>query len=374
MNAAFFRNGPLLVLTLLAWASLSSGANALTCGQKYTVRDGDTLNALAGEVYGQPNKWTLIFYANQKQFGNGPILEPGKQLRIPCLKAPAEVSIEPAGVDSRAKIDVPSAKAIEVSRVKGDMQLLTAGDYQPFTDRSLPGGGMITEIVDTALATLKREANGPGYQISWVNDWSSHLNPLLVTKTFDMGFPWFKPNCAQYDQLDKPAQYRCDKFFFSKPVFEILVLFFTMKDSSFTFTKDADVLGKRLCRPTGYFTFDLDKGGRNWVKEEKVVMIRPQSVEECFQMLARGEVDAVTLNEFTGRAAVKKLNMGAQIRVIERPVSLLNLHVIIAKTHPRARTYLHYINSSLTYLRESGVYEQIVDKHLSRFWGAQDNG
>lgn len=357
---------------VFVWVVFSPSAYAVTCGQKYTVKEDDTLNSLAQEAYGRANKWTLIFYANQKQFGNAPLLVPGNQLNIPCIKAPEEVAIEPAGANSTASIRTADPSTIEVSRLKGDLQVLTAGDYQPFTDQALPGGGMITDIVDTALKTLQKEAGGPGFQISWVNDWSSHLNPLLVRKTFDMGFPWFKPNCAEYDQLDEPARFRCDKFFFSKPVFEILVLFFTMNDSKFQFATDADVEGKRLCRPAGYFTFDLDKSGRNWVKQEKIILIRPQSVEECFQMLERGEVDTVTINEFTGRAAVKKLNMGKLIRVIERPVSLLNLHVIIAKTHPRARTYLHYINSSLTYLRASGAYDAIVDKHLSRFWGAQE--
>ena len=371
MISKSIKYGLVLGIVAVVGALSAPSAQALTCGQKYTVKSGDTLNALAMQAYGLANKWTLIFYANQKQFGNAPILEPGKQLNIPCLKAQESVSIEPAGANEQPLIETPDAGTIEVSRIKGDVQLLTAGDYQPFTDRALPAGGMITDIVNTALATLQQEAEGPGYQISWVNDWSSHLDPLLVTKTFDMGFPWFKPNCAEYDQLDAPAKFRCDKFFFSKPVFEILVLFFAMNDSRFKFTADADVLGARLCRPTGYFTFDLDKNDRNWVKQERVTLIRPQTVEECFRMLSRGEVDAVTLNEFTGRAAVKKLSIDASIRVIERPVSLLNLHVIIAKTHPRARTYLHYINSSLTYLRDSGMYEQIVDKHLSRFWGSQ---
>lgn len=371
MTPAKFRTFAVLIAAAAIWLLPAQTAHALNCGQKYTVRDGDTLNSLARAAYGLANKWTLIFYANQKQFGNGPILVPGKQIMIPCITPPEEISIEPAGVSPKSNRTI-DASSIEVSRIKGDMQLLTAGDYQPFTDRALPAGGMITEIVDTALGKLKSEANGPGYQISWVNDWSSHLNPLLVSKTFDLGFPWFQPNCSEYSQLDEPAKFRCDKFFFSKPVFEILVLFFTTNQSRFQFASDDDVIGKRLCRPTGYFTFDLDKNGRNWVKEEKITLIRPQTVEECFQMLSRGEVDAVALNEFTGRAAIKKLNLAQQIRVIERPVSLLNLHVIVAKTHPRARTYLHYINSSLSHLRESGVYDQIVDRHLSRFWGSQD--
>ena len=85
----------------------------------------------------------------------------------------------------------------------------------------------------------------------------------------------------------------------------------------------------------------------------------------------RDEVDAVAMNEFTGRAAVNKLGIDSDIQVIERPVSLLSLHVIVAKTHPRARTYLHYINSSLDRLRARGTYDKIVDRHLSRFWGGQ---
>ncbi len=355
-------------LTALAAAMLlaASGttAEAIECGKKYTIKDNDTLNSIAQEAYGLSNKWTLIFYANQKQFGNSPVLIPGKLINIPCIKRqPTQVAVKSDAATGPGKI--------AVSRIKGDIQLLTAGDYSPFTDQALQKGGMITEIVETALTKLQHDSNGPGHTVSWVNDWSSHLNPLLVRKTFDMGFPWFQPPCEHYDQLDAPAQYRCDKFFFSKPVFEILVLFFTRKDAGFQYASDQEVIGRRLCRPTGYFTFDLDADGRDWVKDEKVTLIRPQSVDECFQLLMRNEVDAVAINEFTGRAAVRKLRIDPEIAVIERPISLLSLHVVVAKTHPRARTYLHYINSSLQALRRSGDYDSIVDRHLSRFWGTQ---
>ena len=317
-----------LLAILLVWTATSSTAVAIECGAKYTIKDNDTLNSIAAEAYGASNKWTLIFYANQKQFGNSPVVVPGKKINIPCLKPqPASAPATTAGSDV-------GQNKIAVSRIKGDIQLLTAGDYSPFTDQALPRGGMITEIVTTSLNRLKEEAQGPGHAVSWVNDWSSHLNPLLVRKTFDMGFPWFQPACDRYSELDEPARFRCDKFFFSKPVFEILVLFFTRKDAGFQFASDQQVLGKRLCRPTGYFTFDLDADDRNWVKDEKIILIRPQSVDECFQMLMRGEVDAVALNEFTGRAAVSKLGIDKDIKVIERPISLLSLHVVIAKPIP----------------------------------------
>lgn len=363
------RYGLSLLALLLVWGTAASAADDIDCGGKYTVQEGDTLSDIADRTYGLSNKWTLIYYANQKQFGNEPILVLGNQINIPCIAAPEStpVNVKPAGASSA---DEPVR--IEISRIEADINLLTADDYRPFTDRALPEGGLITDIIHNAFKALNEHGNGPKYKISWVNDWSAHLNPLLADKVFDMGFPWLQPNCKKYDELDQPAQFRCDKFFFSKPIFEILVVFFTLNDSRFQFANDEEVIGKRICRPVGYFTFDLDKDGRNWVKEEKITLVRPQSVDECFQLLVNREVDAVALNEFTGRSAIKKNKIGDKIKVIERPISLAGLHVIVAKTHPRARTFLHYINSALNRLQKIGGYRKIVDEHLSKFWSSQE--
>ena len=358
-----------MLVILMAFSSATAAAAEMKCGGKYTIQDGDTLADIAGRAYGQTNKWTLVFYANQKQFGNEPILKTGNQIRVPCLATPkrAAVKIEPAGTGN-----TDGLSKIEVSRIDAKLNLLTADDYQPFTDRMLPAGGMITDIMQSAFKAVDEAGGALSYDISWVNDWSSHLNPLLADKVFDMGFPWLQPNCKNYKELDRPAQFRCDKFFFSDPVFEILVVFFTLKDSQFEFASDDEVVGKRICRPVGYFTFDLDKDGRNWVKGQKITLVRPKSVEECFQLLIDKEVDAVALNEFTGRAALKTNNIEDKIRVIERPISLAGLHVIVAKTHPRARTFLHYVNSALNQIRENGVYRSIVDEHLTKFWGKEE--
>ena len=102
-----------------------------------------------------------------------------------------------------------------------------------------------------------------------------------------------------------------------------------------------------------------------------MTLLRPQSVDECFQMLARDEVDAVAINEFTGRQAVSKLSMNKDVRTIENPVSVLNLHVIIPKSHPRADVLLNTVNQGLKTIRDSGKYEEIIEPHLSAFWKTQ---
>ncbi len=352
------------------FGALSAPAMAQTCGEDYTMQDGDSLAKIASKVYGKSSQWTLIFYANQDRFGSGEsLLAPGLVIRIPCVGAAAAKVPESDPIASQtASPPATPALSTEIKRI----QFLTATDFSPFTDSSLPNGGMLTDVINTAMGQFKKDNNaGFDYSISWVNDWAAHLNPLLSTRAFDMGFPWYKPNCAAFDELDTNAKFRCQKFFFSKPVFEEQVLIFVRQDSPIKFENDSEMVGKKLCRPSGYWTFDLDDQGRNWIKDKKVVLLSPPTVEECMRLLADGSVDAVPINELTGRSAMIRLDLGSKLRVIEKPLSILTLHVIVAKTHPNARTLIYYVNTALDRLRSSGTYDAIVEKHLQQFWDAQ---
>jgi polar amino acid transport system substrate-binding protein len=363
--------------TLIAAAVLAvllgfrgTAAMAQTCGQDYTVQDGDSLAKIATKAYGKSSQWTTIFYANQDRMGGGQsLLVPGLALRIPCVGGQTAKLPEVATTEAQAPAaPTPPPLSSEVKRI----QFLTATDFSPFTDQSLPGGGMVTDIVNTAMTKFKKDTNATfDYNIVWVNDWAAHLNPLLVTRAFDMGFPWYKPDCASFEDLDSNAKFRCQKFFFSAPLFEEQVLVFVRKDSKITLENENELVGKKLCRQAGVWTFDLDEKGRNWVKDNKVTLMRPQGTEDCFKLLARGEVDAVPINELTGRTDVLRLDLGNEIKTIEKPLSFITMHVVIAKTHPQARAMLYYLNTALDGLRASGEYDKIVERHLQQFWDSQ---
>ena len=190
--------------------------------------------------------------------------------------------------------------------------------------------------------------------MSWVNDWSAHLNPLLVTRAFDMGFPWFKPNCDDFVNLDDNSKMRCQKFFFSDPLVEEPTLVFVRKDSPLTFASDDEMVGKTLCRPAGYYVFDLDHNNRFWLRDNKVTLLNPQTIDECMKMLMDGRVDAVPISELPGRSSLINLGLTADVKTLERPTNIGTLHVLVAKTHPNARTLIHYINSAMKKLREVG--------------------
>ena len=86
-----------------------------------------------------------------------------------------------------------------------------------------------------------------------------------------------------------------------------MTVLFVKADSPVTFAKDDEMLGKTLCQPAGYSTYELDKGGRNWVKDNKVLLMRPQTIEECFRLLDSGTVQAVVTSDMTGQAVTPHL-------------------------------------------------------------------
>lgn len=334
------------VLVTAALMICGSGAQAQTCTpEDYRVQAGDTVFTIANRKYGDPEKWTLIFYANEKQLQASVFqVAPGDTLRLPCEPGTEAV--------------VADATPLRVDNA--ELKLLTGGNFAPFTDQDWPGQGMITEIVNAAMETTPAPVT---YSITWEDDWSQHLFPDLAEKKFDMGFPWYKPDCDA-----TPDNERCANFHFSDPLVEILVLLFVREDQGFDYQSDADVVGKRLCRPKGYFTHDLDRPDRQWLTKGLINLVQADSPQACFEALLRGDVDAVTVNVFLGAQTIEEMGLRGRVIPLDKPLAVEGLHVVISKTHWRGTTFLYRFNAGLAALKESDRYGQIVSKHLGVFW------
>src|SRR5215813_1544381 len=199
----------------LGFAGPAGPAEAQSCGTDYSVKEGESLADIAARVYGNSSQWTLIFYANQDRMGaNASLLVPGLSIRIPCFGGQQPATPAPAAASPPLQTPAAGSGEMELSSVVRRIEFLTADGSTPFTDRSLPSGGMITQIVSTAMDLVKEQSQGGfAYNISWVNDRAAHLNPLLITRAFDAGFPWLKPDCSRTADLSQDAKYRCQKFF-----------------------------------------------------------------------------------------------------------------------------------------------------------------
>lgn len=340
----------------------ATSAQAETCGGIYKVQAGDSLSMIADSLYKDAKKWTAIHQNNIGKIGPKPNnLTVGMKLDLVCING------LPLGLEGGQTVEKVAA-AIEApvitqgtgERVLERINLVTGDDYAPFTDRKLDKGGLIAELVQRAM---EEAAPTEGFAVHWVNDWDAHLGTLLEQGLADASFPWSEPNCSLM-----PDEYRCQTFLFSEPLFEILELVYTDKQRPVTFDKDSDLEGKTLCRLAGYSIWELDQDGRNWLKDGKIKLERPERIADCFQMLVDGKVDAVLIDEFAGRASLKEMNLLDRVEALPRPVNLEPLNILVHKGNPRAQEIVDTIDAGLAKLKASGEYQRITGEHLSRFW------
>jgi len=328
-------------------AGLSLGGGAIACQPTLTVQEGDTLFSIAEEQLGDLSRWSLIFY-NNPDIQGGSLLElpAGTVLNIPCPESAVRAP-DPTPLQSPADTEA-------------EIRLVTASNYAPFTDLDWPGQGMLTELVNAAFEATPEPLS---YSITWENDWSKHLFPMLDSKEYDMGFPWFQPDCA-----GNPGHERCANFHFSDPLVDLVILLFARSDAPLEFRQDSDLHGKTLCRPAGYFTHDLDRADRRWLSEGLVTLTQPATPDECFALLVAGEVDAVALNEFLGVQKMFELGLTDQVAPLSRPLSVEGLHVLISKRHWRGTAHLYRFNAGLARLKQTDRYNEVVSRHLALFW------
>lgn len=346
-----------IALTLCAGTTLAQEA----C-KSYRVAPGDTLMKIAQDAYGS-NKYRMIYDANTDTIGSNPNrIEVGMMLRLPCADGTLPAAATAAAVE-------PSAAAVAAAAEEdAPIVLITGNDFPPFTDESLPGRGLFTELVETAAHRANSEKT---VEVQFVNDWDAHLDLLLPALAFDGSFPWSKPDCDQPDALSAHDRNRCEKYDFSEPFYEVVDGFFARKGSEYeTALKHEELFGSRICRPEGYSTGHLDAAG---LTEPTVKLYRPDQVSDCFQALMAGSVDVISLDSLV--AADNIASLGLQNEVVENQNlgDVNELYVVVNKKHPRAKETLDLLNAGLREMVSSGEWYDIVSTALERQMSAHTN-
>jgi ABC-type amino acid transport substrate-binding protein len=335
--------------------AVAAAQNRITCGTFYRVAPGDTLHRIAVRAYGT-GAYQLVFEANRDILPSAWEIEIGDELFIPCRDG--------TGPKTRREALAHGVTPATVAAVRpdtGGIGVLTGSDFAPFADQKLPQGGMITELVRLAIASAAPERK---VDITFVDDWSSHLG-LLEQGAYDLGFPWYRPDCAKADRLTASMRARCTEVDFSDPVFEVPIGYYTRAgDPLATATDYSELFGHRICRPAGYFTFDLDEED---LRAPDVTRIIAPKTADCFAWLMQGEVDVVTLNEAVARSEITRLGLVGRTARIPELGSVQTLHVVAKKGDPQGRAYLDVINKGLAELKASGRWFEVVSRHLGAF-------
>lgn len=396
-------------------ALLSGGsAQAQEACTNYVVVAGDNLRYIARSAYGDSDMFRVIYEANVSTIGaKADLIEVGATLVIPCdprgtevaavapatregvalerevvdpAKQPVELVPElpvgevggtkPAVVEATAE---PMPEAAPVAAVEAPVEaaasgtttamppqilpvrMVTGNGYAPFADEMLKGGGMFTQLVEMAI--FRADPAIP-YNLTFINDWQAHIDALLPSGAYDLSFPWVRPDCEAPETLSAGDLARCENFQFSAPFYEIVDGFFAPADSELVSATSYDAfMGKRVCRPEGYTTGVLEAVGLN---TPQIELSRPIEVTDCFEALADGEVDLVSIDAEVGDSAIAQLGMVGDFAQNPHLMALQSLHVIAHKSNARAVDMIKQLNGGVIEMYDSGEWYDIVSSALSQ--------
>ena len=219
---------------------------------------------------------------------------------------------------------------------------LVTGDFAPFSGKDLSQGGMITEIIVKAFKEV-----GYATKIEY-RPWKRGYQETLRHKHFGT-FPYVTD-----DERKK-------LFLFSDAIYAAKVRFFVRSDFNRKYEKDEDLKGLRVCVPIGYSSVEIQR----FLDKKILNTITPLGDKECFRLVEKGRTQLYSVNEVTGWTIIQKL-YGTRdgFRTIGEPLRVNGYYIIVAETYPDGETLLEQFNKGLNALKQKGIYQQIIDRHL----------
>lgn len=334
-----------LAACFLGALMVPQAGSAQSACEMYRVKRGDTMREIAQAAYGNDD-FQGIYTANADRIGRNPnVIEVGIVLKMPCLDGSL-----PDGAAPPREV---------VGNTADFVSFVSANGYMPYTDESLPGRGLFTRLVETAMV---RASGDQRHEVVFVNDWASHLEVLLPSLAFDASFPWARPGCETQARLTQIESYSCEHYIYSDPFYEVVDGFFSLTGGKYqAVTRHSDLTGATICRPEGYPTGHLEMNG---LMPPATTLVRPIQASECFDQLMAGRVDLVSLDTRSGDRAIMELGLFNEIAANPNLNSIVPLRVVAHSSNPEAAKLIETLNTGLRTMLETGEWHDIVSAGL----------
>ncbi|ETW95344.1 MAG: hypothetical protein ETSY1_31000 [Candidatus Entotheonella factor] len=387
MNAFTFNKSLSLILVVyiglglsVLWTHPRLGWGQSEPPTRYTVQPGDTLSHISLRFYQDASRWRDIYQANQERIRNPKVLEVGWELTIPRLDAPLDS--EPTVPDTEPEATKTELEVAEVEPMPPSMPkpaappvtpppsvrepsqappqavspplslgaekrilLVTGSDYPPFTGEALPQQGMLTDVVRQTFQAMGYDA---GFEF-W--GWKHGLQAAQQGR-FAGTFPHFinRQHLAH--------------FFYSKPLFRLLIRGFVSKEKPFQFEKLRDLHDRVVCRPEGHDLHDLQP----LLVKKRITLKTPKRIGACFDLLMQGKVDVVSVNEFAGQGVLHEAGLTERVCMLDNVISVDTVHLLFSKRIPQSEGLMKQFDKALARLEANGTIKEINSQHLKHYY------
>lgn len=221
------------------------------------------------------------------------------------------------------------------------IRIVTGNDYQPYTNETLPDGGLSTKIVKRVL-----DETGLDYEVSFLT-WSRGIEETRVGARMAT-FPYLKNPQREKD------------FLFSDPIHSIANTYFIKKDRLSEFKKQEDVYGKLTCQPKGQ---SYGKVLSTMIEKGLIKTIEAASLADCFKMVQHSRIDFFAWEERTGWYAATEVfgpEVRKHLRTVDFPIGVIPLHLMFTKNQGKSSEVMGQFNKALKKLKENGTIDEIM--------------
>lgn len=218
--------------------------------------------------------------------------------------------------------------------------LTLVGDaWPPYTDASLPEGGLSVELIRTALGRA-------GYRVEYVEQpWERALRGFRRGQ-FDLINDWFTASHAGYARYGAP-------FLINR------VRWVQQRDGGIVYRGLESLAPYRVALGRGYVYSDALMAA---LGDDAVYVA---DFVQAAYMLAAGRIDLTLEDELTARHHFENelalIHEGFDL--LPGEFDLLPLHLVVSNQHPEQREIIAGFARELAAMRDDGTYEAILQRH-----------
>jgi len=242
-----------------------------------------------------------------------------------------------------AAVAVATLAACPAAVSEDRVAFVTGGDYEPYADPDLPGGGMIPAIVRAAYAKIPTKLTTIDFT-AWRRGYRA-----VKTGKYTGTFP--------YIRTDKRER----EMYFSDPIYTVTIRPVMHRDNDTAINEIADLHGLTYCTPEDYSPTETVKALEN---AGKVEAVRPYRMIDCARMLKQDRVDFIPIQKPVIVAAAKKaFGTTKPLRFPDFVLERNTLHAIFARPVTGSKSARDTFNTALAKLRASGAWADIVERY-----------
>ncbi|WP_439860245.1 substrate-binding periplasmic protein [Pseudomonas sp. MBLB4136] len=224
------------------------------------------------------------------------------------------------------------------------VSLVTGDDYAPFTGRALPGGGLLTQLVQAALAS-----QGVTSTLDW-RPWNRGYR-MTLQGAYDATFPYVRTDERAADYLYSDALINVSQHIFGPSGVELEA------------DRPESLTGKRLCYPLGWQPPAVIQ---RLLEQGHLSLHAPVGLNACARLVLLGRDDFFIANLPLGEAALRATGEPERFRRSQQSFGSSSLHLIVPRRHPQARHILQRLNAGLARLHERNEYGPMLERYLQQ--------